>query len=124
VASPATEAYLLIFGLLLAALAVRLALRSRDPYLGRGTRSDSASRVLGRFVGGSPIGFILMIVLETRGHHPAIVHVIGSSVILGRVLFAFAPDPTDPESELYRMQRFLTWIGIAAGGAYAAWLVY
>ncbi len=123
----ATALYAGLLGLLLVALAynvsryrVGLKIASGD---GDHPGLKRAIRAHGNLTENAPIGLILLAAVEAQGFSEIAIHVLGSVLVIGRVLHAFGLARYDGASVGRALGILLTWLMILAASLLAIYSV-
>ncbi len=118
-----TALYAGLLALLLVALSVNV-IRMRWQYrqgLGDGGHQTLARavRVQGNFIEYAPLGLILVGLLELAGFYPWVVHVLGVSLVAGRIAHGWGLNHSDGPSIGRALGMFLTFSVLILGGVLA-----
>ena len=118
-----TALYAGLLALLLVALSVNV-IRMRWQYrqgLGDGGHQALARavRVQGNFIEYAPLGLILVGLLELAGFYPWVVHVLGVSLVAGRIAHGWGLNQSDGPSIGRALGMFLTFSVLILGGLLA-----
>jgi uncharacterized protein len=82
-----------------------------------------AIRAHGNLTENAPIGLILLAAIEAQGFSEIAIHVLGSALIVGRVLHAFGLARHDGRSTGRALGILLTWLMILATSLLAVYSV-
>ncbi len=117
-----TMLYAALLGILLIMLSwgvSKVRLRERVS-LGAGEVSDleSAIRAHGNFIEYVPFGLILLMLAESVATPSWLLHVLGSSLLAGRLLHAYGIRQTESSNNYRKYGAALTWLMILATSFY------
>jgi uncharacterized membrane protein YecN with MAPEG domain len=82
-----------------------------------------AIRAHGNLTENAPIGLILLAAIEAQGFSEIVIHMLGSALIIGRVLHAFGLARHDRRSTGRALGILLTWLIILAASLLAVYSV-
>ncbi|MEM1088739.1 MAG: MAPEG family protein [Pseudomonadota bacterium] len=117
---PVTALYAGALAILVIYLSFRVAMMRRAGGIGIGDGGNSslskAIRVQGNAVEYVPLALVLLLLLELNGAQPAMLHALGGTLVLARVLHAWGLSSTAGVSIGRLYGTMLTWIVILSAG--------
>ncbi len=120
-----TPLYAAFFALILVALQWRV-VALRDKYQSTRMQEDGHSemaaitRAVAHMVEYTPIALLLMLIAETQGTSPVIMHVLGVTLIAGRVLHLKGLRDPSGKSPLRRLATRIIWANIVVASLLCA----
>ncbi len=117
---PVTAIYAGVLAILVIYLSFRVAMMRRAGGIGIGDGGNSslskAIRVQGNAVEYVPLALVLLLLLELNGAQAAMLHALGGTLVLARVLHALGLSSTAGVSIGRLYGTMLTWIVILSAG--------